>query len=206
MMRVFGENKMTHKIITGILGLFFICAVSLSNAATVSVLPSSLDLFPGQTIILPVTGSGFANLVTSGSITLTWDSTLLNLETTPNDAAAQGVLNTGFARITTFNLSPGQLDFSASVIPGALAIGPDFDFINLIFTVIGASSTASRIDILAGPDGAWQDQSFQDYADVTYLGSTITDTVFPAVPVTSAVWLFGSGLLGLVGVARCKKT
>ena len=27
-----------------------------------------------------------------------------------------------------------------------------------------------------------------------------------AVPVPAAVWLFGSGLLGLVGVARCKKT
>jgi len=27
----------------------------------------------------------------------------------------------------------------------------------------------------------------------------------PAVPVPAAVWLFGSGLLGLVGVARRKK-
>jgi hypothetical protein len=29
--------------------------------------------------------------------------------------------------------------------------------------------------------------------------------VVPAVPVPAAVWLFGSGLLGLVGVARKKK-
>lgn len=31
------------------------------------------------------------------------------------------------------------------------------------------------------------------------------DTYAPAVPVPAAVWLFGSGLLGLVGVARQKK-
>ena len=34
---------------------------------------------------------------------------------------------------------------------------------------------------------------------------TVTGTAAPAVPVPAAVWLFGSGLLGLVGVARRKK-
>jgi len=36
-------------------------------------------------------------------------------------------------------------------------------------------------------------------------GNTCPTTQVPAVPVPAAVWLFGSGLLGLVGVARRKK-
>ena len=37
-----------------------------------------------------------------------------------------------------------------------------------------------------------------------WTGATMTPNT-PAVPVPAAVWLFGSGLLGLVGVARRKK-
>jgi len=33
----------------------------------------------------------------------------------------------------------------------------------------------------------------------------VMDPIHTAVPVPAAVWLFGSGLLGLVGVARRKK-
>jgi len=36
-------------------------------------------------------------------------------------------------------------------------------------------------------------------ADVAYVGAAIN-----AVPVPAAVWLFGSGLLGLIGIARRK--
>ncbi|MDX2458330.1 MAG: VPLPA-CTERM sorting domain-containing protein, partial [Gammaproteobacteria bacterium] len=34
---------------------------------------------------------------------------------------------------------------------------------------------------------------------------SLDDMVYSAVPVPAAVWLFGSGLLGLVGIARRKK-
>lgn len=44
-----------------------------------------------------------------------------------------------------------------------------------------------------------QDYAYLVNADVTYTYSV------PAVPVPAAVWLFGSGLIGLVGVARRKK-
>lgn len=51
------------------------------------------------------------------------------------------------------------------------------------------------------PTGAtW---SFSGESPTSY-SMTITSTGIPAVPVPAAVWLFGSGLLGLVGVARRK--
>ena len=57
------------------------------------------------------------------------------------------------------------------------------------------------IDIAQGPDGLWQDGNLQPIpaVDVTYVGATLNP-----VPVPAAVWLFGSGLIGLVGVARRK--
>ena len=47
------------------------------------------------------------------------------------------------------------------------------------------------------------------YLDENYLDNTgnLTLTISSSpVPVPPAAWLFGSGLLGLVGMARCKKT
>ncbi|MDT8282265.1 MAG: VPLPA-CTERM sorting domain-containing protein [Gammaproteobacteria bacterium] len=51
-----------------------------------------------------------------------------------------------------------------------------------------------------------QDANATIAANCTFeLGNTCPTTTTPPVPVPAAVWLFGSGLLGLVGVARRKK-
>lgn len=39
----------------------------------------------------------------------------------------------------------------------------------------------------------------------TFYGPALDDVVVTAVPVPAAVWLFGSGRLGLIGFARKKK-
>ena len=48
------------------------------------------------------------------------------------------------------------------------------------------------------------------YVDVLLTGGTsgvdITNFGFTAVPIPAAIWLFGSGLLGLVGISRCKQS
>ena len=51
-----------------------------------------------------------------------------------------------------------------------------------------------------------QDGPFgNNYANFDAQELTITSYTPSAIPVPAAVWLFGSGLLGLVGVARRKK-
>ncbi len=52
--------------------------------------------------------------------------------------------------------------------------------------------------------GTEQTTYIQTWKTYPYYGSWLVKDV-PAVPVPAAVWLFGSGLLGLVGVARRKK-
>jgi hypothetical protein len=74
------------------------------------------------------------------------------------------------------------------------------DFQNNTFLLLSGSGTVSA----AGFDdtaGTWV-FSAQSADQTTFSWSSSTSTV---VPVPAAVWLFGSGLIGLVGLARRKK-
>ncbi|TCK17584.1 putative secreted protein [Thiogranum longum] len=62
----------------------------------------------------------------------------------------------------------------------------------------GNAGSSSLTSVLLNVDAI--DDSF-NFVNATWTGITLTPT---AVPVPAAVWLFGSGLLGLVGVARRK--
>ena len=94
----------------------------------------------------------------------------------------------------------GQLNVTLATFGAALP--SNFDFISISF--LANTLAESNIGIAQGPDGLWQDGNLQPIpaVDVTYVGATLNPA--PAVPVPAAVWLFGSGLIGLVGVARRK--
>ena len=66
-------------------------------------------------------------------------------------------------------------------------MGIEFDLINLETTIYGPGYNSTGLDFNTA------------YADLGVF--MVYDTV---VPVPPAVWLFGSGLLGLVGIARRK--
>ena len=75
---------------------------------------------------------------------------------------------------------------------------------DLVYTITGDGLTASSFNFFAAPGGG-----FGPYLSVARFQQTGplqegSDWV-GAVPVPAAVWLFGSGLLGLVGVARRKR-
>lgn len=109
-------------------------------------------------------------------------------------------LGNGWFDLTTLNLAPGQSqDFLLYVFTptdGSAAPG-EYTFYNmgLGFTVHGLDADGNAIeqDILFGATCVSQSES-----------CAFTRTVVSAVPVPAAVWLFGSGLLGLVGIARRK--
>ncbi len=76
---------------------------------------------------------------------------------------------------------------------------------DLVYTISGiASLTASSFNFWATPDGGEG-----PYLSVAKFQSTGPDQEgsdwVGAVPVPAAVWLFGSGLLGLIGIARRKR-
>lgn len=86
----------------------------------------------------------------------------------------------------------------------------------VIFNLVGGGSDTStgyaQTTCCSGPSGApnfagWIGGSGEQLMDVTFSqhDMMVLDNINAYVPIPAAVWLFGSGLLGLVGIARRKK-
>lgn len=201
------KNMIRNMIKNALIGTVSMLALAgVANAATVTLTPVSQTVAVGDPLQLTVVGSGFPDGVTGGSVLLTWDTGILQLDTTVADAQIDGILNTGFSDVVIFDTStPGQLEFTALIGIAALPQGQSgaaFDFLNLSFTAV--APPGSDVSIGIGGFGDWQDGNNQSVvlAAGDYIGATVTVS---AVPVPPAVWLFGSGLIGLVGVARRRR-
>jgi hypothetical protein len=80
---------------------------------------------------------------------------------------------------------------------------------DLVYTITGTGLTASSFNFFGTPGPG--DGNPGPYLSVARFQSTGPDPFdgsdfVGAVPVPAAVWLFGSGLLGIAGIARRKKT
>jgi hypothetical protein len=98
-------------------------------------------------------------------------------------------------------------------------LAPSFsgDFANTVYTGIGYDNRVQvivSVDITTfGPAAAYAyadpyiriDPAFQATHPDYYLDFSSNVTNAPLVPIPAAAWLFGSGLLGLIGVARRKR-
>ena len=191
---------MKNKIIQFV-GVVSMLAATGATASTVFVNPDTVNTAPGSTFTATVQAD-FTDVggATWGGFLLTWDSSLLSLvsgsELVPNiltpPVITANSVDYGFATC----IFCGPTD-----VLGATDI---FDVYSLTFEVAADAGTVSTNAVLSigavgnlwlGADGL---------TDVTpgaldFHGATIN---ISAVPVPPAVWLFGSGLLGLVGVAR----
>ena len=144
-------------------------------------------------------GTEFFNDVSSGSVSITWDTTAMTMTSDLTSLAASAAAN-GFPIDFFSTLTPGQLD--ATYATFGTVFGPTFDFFSMDFVAIPPPGS-SILDIGVGPGGDWQDGAIDalPILNVTYVGAQVNVN---AVPVPAAVWLFGSGLIGLVGIARRK--
>lgn len=134
------------------------------------------------------TGSFFGHTWVADQVTGVMDSTG---SWSGSNALGAYNYNAGISNIGAGQVAVGTLfDWSTSVDIPVLAV---FDCTSVAGVCTGINSTAG---------GAMQTGPFAG-ATPAFNG---TGSLAPsAVPVPAAVWLFGSGLLGLVGVARRKK-
>ena len=171
-------------------------AMAGANAETISLIPLDPTVNVGDTIDITVRGTGFIDGVSGGSVTMTWDATKLGLVSSVADITASASSN-GFPFDLAASVVSGQLDATYgtfSPLPG-----PAFDFFTVQFVALPPPSV-SDVSIGLGLSGDWQNASDPfGIEGVNYVGTEVTVNV---VPVPAAVWLFGSGLLGLVGIAR----
>jgi hypothetical protein len=206
----YGDIEMKMKIVYGVLGLASLVAASLANASSVSVNPAVVNTVPGGVFSASI-GGDFSDVVggvSEGAFQLSWDTTLLSLQsssTTGTDITnilTNQFVTTGNAGFTFTQLdaAAGTLNYSFTLCPlgAACDFASVFSMLNVTFDVnpaaVGITSADVGISFLGnfGADGV-------AVTAPTFNPATIS---IAAVPVPAAVWLFGSGLLGLVGVAR----
>lgn len=114
------------------------------------------------------------------------------------DVVVSNGMNTG--------INNGQFNWTWWTADGVNAIDPVLSY--TMYTDNTVSTTAdmtglTTIDYYLSGAGAVKSSS----ADSTSIDYSWTITVAPsAVPLPATVWLFGSGLLGIIGISRHKKS
>lgn len=185
---------MNKTIKQALIGAAAMLAMTGANAETISLIPTAPTVNAGATIDLTVQGTEFFNDVSSGSINVTWNPASFQLNSTLADITSSAATNGFTIDFGVSSVSAGAI--SATYGAFATVPGPTFDFIS--FQLIALSS--GIVDIGVGSFGDWQDGAGTGITNPTYVDATIT--VVNEVPLPAAAWLFGSGLLGLVGIAR----
>ena len=198
-----------------------VCLVMSAGAAQAVTLGTNGDLesgaFDGSWVVFPNAGTTTIISPGSGGSTYAGEASA----NAPTGATMK------FANVGAGFLTPGQaftVDFDWK---GTNGIGGVIDI--RVFSELSGGGV-SKTDILAGGTGAgltadWTNFGVQNLIagpDVSggvtveftaicgadagcFSNLAIDNVVVSAVPVPAAVWLFGSGLLGLVGIARKKK-
>ena len=191
-----------------------------ASASTVSVNPDIINVSVGTTFGATLVAD-FSDVVggtSGGGVGLTWDPTVLTL----NEAASGYSADiTGLIanQAATLGGDAGFLFSEVNAVTGLLTLSMDFcplfnpcdslslfNIYDLVFDAVNPGSSPVDVGISLFEDVWWDsDPFFSQPLDPqpTMVGATVT---VGAVPVPPAVWLFGSGLIGLVGIARRRKT
>jgi len=184
------------KKIRMIMSVLTLMGLSAGQAVAVSTVqldqPNPIFTAGSPTLDVLLTGT-FDVAVDAGDFTVSWDPTVLEYTGT---VIADPPWDTNV--VDASSAATGTLDFIILGTSGSAVTV--FDIATLSFNVIGADGDFSEI-AMADAFTGWSAPGAVP-VPVTYVDGQVTVT---PVPVPAAVWLFGSGLLGLVGMARRKK-
>lgn len=203
--------------------LIFLVAPTVLPTAQASTLLDFTTLTPGYK------GASVSLVDGDFTTTITNTSTFGSINDVLFESLAVGQPVFSICFISNLCLGDGEIVFSRAVTNLSFNItavqGGDrvlisaFDSGNNVLGTIDTSTTVTDFSSFGeitrlvfddvGPTGQLPNPSTGDFhsqgAGIGYNGFSFDITPVTAVPVPAAVWLFGSGLLGLVGVARRKK-
>jgi len=202
------EMNIKTKTIGCLLGLSSLLMATQVSANTLSIIqtPNPAPLSP-DTFNLTIQGN-FTDTTDGGGFTLGWDTSVIDIIYDYTAIEASLVANgwddatTGFSYIdaVTTDVS-GWSTLAIEPVAFASSFTGLFDVVTLQFqaTQAGSTNATLALDGFIGSNWTKTGDFMGVGVPVTYVGATIN---IQPVPVPAAVWLFGSGLIGLVGIAR----
>jgi hypothetical protein len=181
-----------------------------ASAANISLIPAAQNVLGGDTFAVDIIAGNLPAGTSGGGLDINWigDATLdsVYLATTDPADSNGGTYLGGWDPVSSFLSGTGTIDNGTSSLTG-LFVGSFFGLEGLQaigrlnFTLGTGTVTMSLMDsVVSGGWSAWDGITDPFDFTNTYIGTTI-NPINP-VPVPAALWLFGSGLIGLMGVAR----
>ena len=213
------KKNMKHLLVSAAILSALLVFAPASNAA--------LILSGGSgTVSLPVIGNdfntnmqalGYSQMTVGAQLSVDQDGSV----TFTYIAAESGFtnkFNSSFGSMTEFdgawNFDPGHASLTGNVTAGVLgfnftstgsgALEPVDNFLNLNLQGLGIFTRGSgsiHQQVILGYDDQWKWPDDDNHDDMMIR----VDFNANPVPVPAAIWLFGSGLLGLIGIGRRKK-
>ena len=149
--------------------------------------------FTGDVGTGTILGEGADNLVNSFSSGTVYESSIVEFYTFGDGLNAD---------ISNGNLTFSSLDFGFNIIPATVDAPPDPGTL-IVNWVVPTGPNTYDVSFVWTHVFAWDPlDTGPDAPYHVYLEGTMTTS---SVPVPAAVWLFGSGLFGLIGIAKRKK-
>ncbi len=178
--------------------VFTALALLSTHASAATITWGTAPAFVGvnDTFTIDVVGLGFTTNVDGGGINISYDASVLNVLSVSID---ETVWDLGSTAIRT-----GTIDNVAGTVDGIMMnawsdVTGDFVAASIVFEAVG-SGNSSLLSISEFALNPWANAG-------SVLNPLFVDSLIDvsAVPVPAAVWLFGSGLIGLAGMVRRKK-
>ena len=169
-----------------VLGLV-LTGLSAAEANQVSFVQSSVNAMTGQSITFDLVGSGFSAGPDGAAFSLSWDESVLQYV---NTSIANPPWDTSFV-VDSNAGTGGVIDYVFLGKSSAGGAGANFSLASFTFNVIGNAGASTYLNLADSAYGGF----------VAPGGVELTTNYAPGhvqvVPVPSAVWLFGTALLGL---------
>ena len=178
-----------HALVMAAFALFF----QTVQAATITTDPFNSTVGLNSVFTINITGEGFPE-TQGGGFNLAWDPTILDVNSVSIDGGVWDFTND----LGSINNVSGTLsEVKVSAFPGVNT--GSFIVATVEFLAVGLGS--SNLALTESTGNPWA-------SDGSPIGPTFTTNgsiTVSSVPIPAAAWLFGSGFVGLIGIARRKK-
>lgn len=168
------------------------------QAATISFETASYSASLNGIFNLNIVGTDFLNSADGGGVDLSFNRDLINVLSVS--------INETVWDFGGFGISTGIIDNSLGTVSGIMVntfsdVGASFTVATIEFRAVGLG--VSDLFLNEFSLNPWASGGSKINPDHESSLVTVANAV---VPVPAAAWLFGSGLIGLIGVARKKKS